>query len=163
MNLNDRALIRTESSLLVEGAQIGRVSLEPALYGTLSYAAGFGVHTFNQEIVSQGIMRYTEGLFISSDRCRAIARTRRHINNDPNYVCFDANYDESGGSVCNGDSGSPLVVRGRTPQDNYIIGVLSAGIDPLISEGEQSKQRERERQTDREHQARTHERFSMVL
>jgi hypothetical protein len=92
---------------------------------------GWGAFNLNDFREQSDVLRETDAYYIPNDDCRQVVGTYRNITIDYEQVVVDAtlcamNFENLTDS-CRGDSGGGLVLRGETPQDDILVGIVSAG------------------------------------
>lgn len=95
------------------------------------FVFGWGATNLEDFREQSDVLRETDAYYIPNDECRQVVGTYRDTTIDYQEVVIDAtlcamNFENLTDS-CRGDSGGGLVIRGETPEDDVLVGLVSAG------------------------------------
>ncbi|KAJ8902211.1 hypothetical protein NDN08_006619 [Rhodosorus marinus] len=98
------------------------ISFERPPNEQLTTAVGYG-RSSRSAPSTDGILRFAQTQYVDNANCRVLRQSL--ATRDDNLLCSDGNFAGDGSTVCNGDSGGPLIVRGANRSEDYTIGVAS--------------------------------------
>ncbi|KAJ8903046.1 hypothetical protein NDN08_006361 [Rhodosorus marinus] len=101
-----------------------KISFSKPPSGIDSIAIGFGRYETNQPHLD-GTLNYAPSVVVTTENCNFLELNG--FNGDEDLICSYPNFNNSGATICHGDSGGPLMVRGGSVEDSYLIGVASYG------------------------------------
>mmetsp|Transcript_39304 Transcript_39304/g.155927 ORF Transcript_39304/g.155927 Transcript_39304/m.155927 type:complete len:604 (+) Transcript_39304:588-2399(+) len=101
-----------------------KISFSKPPSGIDSIAIGFGRYETNQAYLD-GTLNYAPSVVVTTENCNFLELTG--FSGDEDLICSYPNFNNSGATICHGDSGGPLIVRGTSVADSYLIGVASYG------------------------------------
>uniref|UniRef100_A0A7S2ZS30 Peptidase S1 domain-containing protein n=1 Tax=Rhodosorus marinus TaxID=101924 RepID=A0A7S2ZS30_9RHOD len=116
----DLAVLKLAATIDVDPIAI---SFERPPNGQLTTAVGYGRASRSAQ-TTDGILRFAQTRYVNNANCRALRQSFGAVR-DADLLCSDGNFAGDGSTVCNGDSGGPLIVRGATRSQDYTIGVAS--------------------------------------
>ncbi|KAG7360870.1 peptidase S1 and S6 chymotrypsin/Hap family protein [Nitzschia inconspicua] len=121
---------KSQTSNVTDYIQINRNSTLPIPDQQMNVFGWGSIHPDDYRIQSD-VLRETHAYYIPNDECRQLVGTYRNTTIYFEQVVIDVTLCamdfENLSDSCRGDSGGGLVIRGETPQDDVLVGLVSAG------------------------------------